>query len=332
MTGLKVLYSFRIVGKTTLARIIAKCITCSNLDNQGNPCDNCKYCNDINNEQFTICCYEYNASNLGIEEMRDIEKQAMTKSLTPKGIKVFFIDELQEMGGQGGSKKAQKNILKLLEKKRPNVYFLLGAMDDSKVDKAIKNRCVTYRLQDLSFEDIAQALYNVTVKEGIEVDEKKSKALVSIADNSEGSLRTALSYLERCVKGDLWGEAELKKQLSLFSKENLLNFTGKVVSGDMTAMSDPVNEVVIKNMKSLLNLTYKAQNGVELNSWQKGQVKSLPTLNKNKVRKTIQELNDLAKYPYLTTDLLEFTLINIISDNQDNDDSSSVKMRRKPVT
>ena len=92
---------------------------------------------------------------------------------------------------------------KMVEKPSKNNYFILGSMDDSGIPEAVRNRCVTYRLKLLTMKEISDRLAYICEKEGIVIDtEEKANIVLTIAQNSQGSLRTAISYLERCIQGD----------------------------------------------------------------------------------------------------------------------------------
>jgi DNA polymerase-3 subunit gamma/tau len=150
-------------GKTTLQRIISKALTCSNLSPEGEPCNECSYCKDINNEDFMLACYEYNGAEIGKQQVLEIQERAETVSLQSK-CKIFFIDEFQ--GLFVNTDKALDTLLKIIEKPYKNTYFILGTMDLGAIQshikgKAIINRCSVYRMQDLELKEMGYALNDI---------------------------------------------------------------------------------------------------------------------------------------------------------------------------
>lgn len=199
------------IGKTTLMRIVGKNILCNNKDKDGNSCNQCEICNAIDNEQMNSFYTESNASNLNIDEVRKLVQDAEMKSFSQAKAKVFVIDEIQEMTK---AKAALNNLLKPLEKEYKNVYFILGTMSPKDVPTSIKNRCATYDLKPIAIDEISKQLYSICNKENIKIDtEEKANVLITIADNSYGSMRTAVSYLERVIDSELWTVSEVIKEL-----------------------------------------------------------------------------------------------------------------------
>jgi DNA polymerase-3 subunit gamma/tau len=298
------LSGFSGVGKTTLARIIAKAIVCKNIKEDGNPCNECIYCQDINNEIFNLSCFTYNGGDMKLEQMQELKMLAERATLQSP-IRVFFIDELQEMAS---AQKAMKNILDILETPPSSSYFILGAMDDSKVPSAIKDRTISYKLQNHSYEDVANHLYQVLQKEGItEIGTEKSNALITIATSCDGSIRNALSSLERCIQGDIWSEEDIKRELNILGKNALHDSVVYLLKGDTEIFNDiELDKNKIEQIRSLLILAYKKANGVELNTWLKNRVGSL------------NKLFELQKYIYLTKELIDFYLIDILNHNKKN--------------
>lgn len=313
------------VGKSSLARIIAKTLTCTHLDEAGNPCNECAYCSDVDQESYILGVKVINASNVGIEEMRKIEEDTMTKSLNSK-VQVFIIDELQELHA---NKKAQKNLLAVLEEVHTDVFFILGSMDDDKVDKAIKNRAQTFKLHDIGFEDVAKYLMRICKGEGITVDQPKMNVLMTIGESCDGSLRTAIAMLERCIYSEIWDEKDLIHEMGLVSNETLINSLGHLLQGDVRFLETEFNEEILKKVRFILSLTYKAQLGVELNKWQAGQVKSLPKMtDKGAVRQTINALNKLNTYIWLNQEIIDFHLLEAMEENKMHNE---VPTRRRPI-
>lgn len=303
------------VGKTLISRIIAKSILC-NHKISNNPCNTCKECTAINEETHLLNYFEINASNCGIDQMREIEEQASKKiGFASNTYKVFYIDELQEMVSK--NKIALKNLLKLIEKPSKNNYFILGSMNDELIPKAIKNRCTTYNLHLISENDIFDRLLFICEQQKIEDIESKVDVLNCITINAEGSLRTAISLLERLLYSELWTEERVLKELNLISNENLITNINGLLTGDIKILNyNLYNTDIINKIRNKLILLYKAINNGIINNKEKKECNEIIKINsKRKIEYTIETLNELFKYPYTTPQLIEFYLIKIISTN-----------------
>jgi len=308
-------------GKTVISRIIVKSLLCQNLDVEGNPCEACKICEAVDNEQKLLNYFEENGSNCNIDRMREIEEISQKKiMLSDSSVKVFYIDELQELAGK--SSEALKNLLKLLEKPSKNNYFILGSMDDSKIPVAVKNRCVTYKLKLLTVEQIADRLAFICGNEGIVLDEEKSNVVLSIAQNSQGSLRTAISYLERCIYGNIWTEKEAIKELEIFSDLKINEFITNLLCGKPDIDNVEINRNLVDNMIYRLNFLYKALTLNNLNGYQKSLISGIDLPVKGKennkvfVEQILLELYELLKYNYVSTNLIEFKILYIKNVNK----------------
>lgn len=300
-------------GKTTLQKIIAKQILCKSKDENGNACNKCEYCQTVNEEKISNYYFEKNASNLGIDEIRQLEEIATKKTLASATAKVIIIDEFQEISNQ----RAMKNILKLLEMPLGNVYFLLGAMNGEKIDKAIKNRCALYKLQPLAVPEIVKYLMYICKEENILLDTtEKKQVVISLADTCMGSLRQAISNLERVIYSDLWSVKDLNEELSIISNENLNEIANQLLQGDINLLNNKITDDILKRIKFILNLIYKLENGLELNTWQKQQINGIKKCNVKNIEYAISQLNELNKFPYLPSDVIEFQIINIINHNK----------------
>lgn len=299
-------------GKTTLQKIIAKTILCQSKDSQGNPCNNCEFCSTVDNETISNYYFEKNASNLGIDELRQLEDLATRKTLSNSKARVFVIDELQELSNA----RTQKNVLKLLEKPLKDTYFILGTMDGFKIDKAIKARCNLYKLHPLSVPEISKYLLGICKQENIELDTlEKKKVILALADTCMGSMRQAISNLERVIYSDIWSTQDLMNELSIISNEDVTQMVNKLLSGDISLLSETITDDILKRMKFLLNIIFKAENKLELNAWQKQQIQGIKKVNIDNIYHSILQLNDLNKFPYLTPDIIEFQIINVIRNN-----------------
>ena len=297
-------------GKTTFALNIAKIIQCTNKVDKHTPCNSCEQCNDINKESFSLGTYMFNSSNLDTEAMRDIEELTTTTSWISNKI-VIILDELQELNS---NKKAQKNLLKALEKVNKEVYFILLSMDDSKVDKAIKSRSITFKLYSVDPMIIGEYLYNICVDKGLEIDENKSDILITVAQNSGGSVRQGCSYLERVISGNLWNQEELIKALHFVNNVAINNICLHLIDSNPELFDIEITEETIDKVKTNLIRLSKHQVGAKLSPYEKSQLEGLIGYKNATIERLlfiIETLNELFRFPYVNKEIIDSTLIKL---------------------
>ena len=179
------------VGKTTIARILAKTINCESLDNNTlHPCEKCSNCISIQNESNIDVIEIDAASRTGVADVREIIENINYKPVNAKK-KVFIIDEVHML-----SKAAFNALLKTLEEPPLDVVFIFATTETEKVPITILSRCQKFVLRRVDFNLISDHLVKVSNKEGFSLDSESAK-LISIC--SEGSIRDALSILENVL-------------------------------------------------------------------------------------------------------------------------------------
>ena len=323
-------------GKTTLQRILSKALTCNNLSSEGEPCNECNYCKDINTESFTLACYEYNGAEIGKQQVLEIQDKAEAMSLS-SSVKIFFIDEFQ--GLFVNTDKALDTLLKIIEKPYKDVYFILGTMDFGAIQshskgKAVLNRCAVYKMQDLSLKEIGGQLNHICKQEGIKVDSDKASILLDIAEYSSGSLRTAISLLERCIFSNIWTKEELQSELGVVSSDSVAKIVDKILSGDITVLeTSNFNKELIPFVRSYLLTLYKTKLSISLPF---GAVNIKPSsmgFDINIVYKGLTLFNDMKAIPYMDYITFESILINFIKEILPPDNSKNIvtTTRRKLV-
>lgn len=196
------------IGKTTIARILAKAVNCENPDN-GEPCNSCKNCLAIINDETADIVELDAASNNGVDEMREIlEKVNFLPSMLRK--KVYIIDEAHML-----SSAAFNALLKTLEEPPLYVIFILATTEPHKIPQTILSRCQRFDFKQLSTDELAYQVRQVCEKEQININDD---AVFAIAESAEGGMRDALSILDQA---SVYAEDTIKV-------EDVDNVTGRI--------------------------------------------------------------------------------------------------------
>ncbi len=211
-------------GKTSTARIFAKALNCTDLQN-GDPCLKCNTCVQTK-EGTLIDVVEIDAaSNRGIDEIRDLrEKIKFAPSIAKR--KIYIIDEVHML-----TKEAFNALLKTLEEPPDHAYFCLATTEMNKIPETILSRCQVFIFQRFTEKQLIDRLDYVCEKEKFKVE---PKALNLIAKKAEGGMRDALSLLEQIVSetGNNITEVSVQESLGISSKETLESFFTALVSAD----------------------------------------------------------------------------------------------------
>ncbi|MBK8689501.1 MAG: DNA polymerase III subunit gamma/tau [Betaproteobacteria bacterium] len=177
------------VGKTTIARILAKSLNCA-TGVTATPCGACPACVDIDAGRFVDLLELDAASNTGIDNMREILDNARYAPTTGR-YKVYLIDEVHML-----SKAAFNSMLKTLEEPPEHVKFVLATTDPQKIPITVLSRCLQFNLKQLPPALIGERLRFILNAEGIAAD---ASALALIARGAHGSMRDALSLLDQAI-------------------------------------------------------------------------------------------------------------------------------------
>lgn len=196
-------------GKTTVAKLFAKTVNCENPQ-EGNPCNECSMCKGIIDGTSMNVIEIDAASNNGVENVREIVEE-VRYSPTEGKYKVYIIDEVHML-----STGAFNALLKTIEEPPSYVIFILATTEVHKIPVTILSRCQRYDFKRIGIDIIVDRLSELMAEEKIEVEDK---ALQYIARAADGSLRDALSLLDKCISFYL-GET--------ITYENVLNVLGAV--------------------------------------------------------------------------------------------------------
>ena len=178
------------VGKTTIARLIAKGVNCLNLKENGEPCNECKNCKAINEGRFSDLIEIDDASNRSIDEIRSLKEKINYQPV--EGLKkVYIIDEAHML-----TKEAFNALLKTLEEPPAHVIFILATTELEKILPTIISRCQRYDFKPLDLEEMKSGLEHILKEENLSMTDDVYPV---IYENSSGSMRDSISILERLI-------------------------------------------------------------------------------------------------------------------------------------
>lgn len=224
-------------GKTSLAKILAKAVNCQNQSN-GEPCNTCSSCQDINNSNFMDVIEIDAASNRGIDEIRDLREKVRILPAQGKK-KVYIIDEVHML-----TTEAFNALLKTLEEPPESVVFILATTELQKIPSTILSRCQKYNFRRLTLPQINARLQDVATSNGIEFD---AEALALIARRANGGMRDALGMLDQ-----LYSYKD-----SRISREDVLEVLGLV---DDVFVARLINLVIEQDSGAIVEMLSKALN------------------------------------------------------------------------
>ena len=232
------------VGKTTTARILAKRLSCDN-PTDGNPCNKCDACKDVQNGKHIDIVEIDGASNTGVDDVKVLREAA--KYLPSRGkYKVYIIDEVHML-----SEKAFNALLKTLEEPPAHVKFIFATTDPHKIPITIKSRCQIYDFRSISLDEIFNQLKLILDTDGIKYEDS---ALYLISKKAEGSMRDAQSLLEQVI-------AFASNNITKLDVLNILGVTDSDVLFNITnaILDNSIEEIILiidKLIKSGINLIH----------------------------------------------------------------------------
>lgn len=240
----------RAVGKTTLARVLAKAINCQNRTSDNfEPCNECDSCLSISNFSNLDVIEIDAASNTGVDNVRDnIIALSRVKS-SNNNFKVFIIDEVHML-----SLSAFNALLKTLEEPPKNVIFILCTTEIHKVPATIISRCERFDFKRISINDMVTKLEHIIKNEGLEVDRD---VLELISLKSDGHLRDAESLLSQiiAVSGDKINIDSANLIIPYNNIEENINFLEALSRKDASSAIKMINDISGSgvNLKNFLN-------------------------------------------------------------------------------
>jgi DNA polymerase-3 subunit gamma/tau len=248
------------VGKTTVARILAKSLNCE----QGvssSPCGECSACREIDEGRFVDLIEVDAASRTKVEDTRELLENVQYAP-TRGRYKVYLIDEVHMLSGHSFNA-----LLKTLEEPPPHVKFLLATTDPQKLPVTILSRCLQFNLKRLPLELIRDHLSHILAEEGVSAE---ASALNELARAADGSMRDALSLLDQAIAygGGQVDLVEVREMLGSIDRNRVFGLLQSLAAGDAEGLMAGVAQLaeqspdfagVLEELNSLLHRLALAQ-------------------------------------------------------------------------
>lgn len=228
------------VGKTTLARILAKALNCEGGITP-TPCGQCSACREIDGGRFVDLIEIDAATNTGIDDVRALQDNA-TYAPTRGRFKVFVIDEVHML-----SKPAFNSLLKTLEEPPSHIKFILATTDPQKIPVTVLSRCLQFNLKQMPPPHIVEHLSRVLEQEGVPFE---PAALRHLAKAAAGSMRDALSLLDQAIAHGAGRveEGAVRDMLGTVGEDHLHAVLEGLLAGDVAAMLTAAQAMVDRSL------------------------------------------------------------------------------------
>ncbi len=223
------------VGKTTIARVLAKCLNCES-GVSSTPCGECSICVEVSENRFIDLIEVDAASRTRVDDTRELLENA--QYLPTRGrYKIYLIDEVHMLSAHSFNA-----LLKTLEEPPEHVKFLLATTDPKKVPVTVLSRCLQFQLKNIPAEQTLEYLRSVLIEENVSFEDG---ALAVIARAARGSMRDALSITDQAIA---FGQGELKQQdvismLGLVGTDEVSALVEVLARGDARALLAVVAEI-----------------------------------------------------------------------------------------
>ncbi len=224
------------VGKTTIARILAKSLNCETNGVSSEPCGSCSACTEIDEGRFVDLIEVDAASRTKVDETRELLDNVPYAPSRGR-YKVYLIDEVHMF-----SNHSFNALLKTLEEPPPHVRFLLATTDPQKVPVTVLSRCLQFNLRLMPVAAIMGHLERILAAEGVEFE---AAALGQIARSASGSMRDALSLLDQAIA---FGEgavrtSDVEGMLGTLSRERLFSLIEALADADSARLMHEIDEL-----------------------------------------------------------------------------------------
>ncbi len=239
------------VGKTTIARILAKALNCTGPDGKGKmtsePCGKCPACVEIDEGRFVDYIEMDAASNRGVDDMAALLEKAAYAPSSAR-FKVYMIDEVHMLSTQ-----AFNSMLKMLEEPPPHVKFILATTDPQKIPVTILSRCLQFNLKQMPVALIIEHLEKVLAAEKVSYE---PVALRVLAKAAQGSMRDALSLTDQAIAyaAGTVNEAAVRGMLGTLDDAYLISMLDALATHDGASLLAIAEEMGVRSMSFSLAL------------------------------------------------------------------------------
>jgi len=222
-------------GKTTVARILARCLNCIDGPTT-HPCGECASCREVSAGNSVDVIEIDAASNRGINEMRELRENVRYRPARDR-YKIFIVDEAHQITNE-----AFNALLKTLEEPPEWAVFVLCTTEAHKIPTTIASRCQQFSFRSVDFAEIVGRMEWILKQEGIEAD---AETLSVLAQAGEGSVRDSLSALDQAIAccGSTLSAADVRSLLGMFSLDSLAQVSQALLEQDSRRMLDVVMEL-----------------------------------------------------------------------------------------
>jgi len=221
------------VGKTSVARILAKAVNCESGP-APDPCNRCGVCREITAGSSVDVQEIDGASNRGIDEIRQLRENILFRPTRCRH-RIYIIDEVHML-----TKEAFNALLKTLEEPPSHVYFIFATTEPQKIPATINSRCQHYEFRRLATAELANHLGKIVRAEGMGLQED---ATLLLAREAEGSVRDSLSLLDQVAAYGATSLKEVCEVLGVVEIQVLKELAVAILEGDMVKALGPINEI-----------------------------------------------------------------------------------------
>ena len=283
-------HGIRGVGKTTVARILSRCLSCVGVDGKtdmtSSPCCVCRSCVAMDQDQHMDVMEFDAASRTSVDDIREIVDASQYMPVLGR-YKIFIIDEVHML-----SKSAFNALLKTLEEPPSHVKFIFATTEMHKIPETILSRCMTFQLKPVSFDSLSNHLISVSDKESFALEKDAAKI---ISQESEGSVRDALSILEQAMM--------ITSDAKIIGKGVVISMLGGAREADI---QDLLNLILEADTEGALSKTQELiQNGSDPTVLYKNLQTALYKLITNKVSRRVDIKYSLSNLLYIWQILLK---------------------------
>jgi len=326
-------------GKTTLARLLAKAVNCTNTDPTKRPCNECDHCKAVNDNRFMDLIEIDAASNTSVDDVRDL-RDKINFSPSQGRYKIYIIDEVHMLSTQ-----AFNALLKTLEEPPPHAIFVLATTEIHKIPATVLSRCQRHEFRRVPVAEIVANLKMIIKAEKIQADDD---ALIQIARQSAGGMRDAQSLLDQLSSmGDKITLALAQTVLGTATSQTVLDVISSVMDHDpargletihkaLDAGADPrsLARQIVEYLRGLMLIQMGNANQVEATADVKKQMQShAKSFSTSDVLRMMKSFNNAAidlRGGWQPSLSLELALAEVLDAPNESTPLPAVAVRNKP--